>query len=157
MPILTKQVTAASYDEFSKELHQMLKDHFEEQKTYIPKVLEDPALGKVQDEYIKDLKKIVSARDKQMYLIYEAETIVGLLQISYTVTNKVISIDQFFIKKDFRNKGISGTVLESFISESKKLKFKAITINAFTLDRTRYKLYKTLNFNSHTHVMFTIL
>lgn len=156
MPLFTQEVNSLDKYEDNKELiHEMIKDFEKEFSSVFPKMLQF-MLPDSSDRNIATLFKehIVGKRTRQFYLIMDAGQVAGFVDIYVLIKEKGLHVAGLFVREEYRQKGIAGTILDQLFEKGKSEKFKFIKLNVSPQNRTAYKLYKSKQFNSYTHAMY---
>lgn len=125
MPITLKDSSVGSRD-----IKTMLSSLNEEQKQYIPEELHSKfrSADKVMDGAVRG--------------IYEGDTLVGCLKYTVSAKHRSVNIDNFFIQREYRKKGIGGMALDLFIEEmEKRPKIQSVIIGVMTKNTSATKLY----------------
>ena len=89
---------------------------------------------KINDEFIGEIAYVFDMNDTD-----------------YTIPNKRIYISRLIVKKEYRNQGIGGTLIDYILDEIKKMGYKEATIGVDKDNVTAIHLYKKKGF---TNILF---
>lgn len=114
----------------------------------------DPEIGK------RNLNEFTSREELgRLYLIKNNELTIGYLVLafgfSFEYQGRDAFIDEFYIKKDFRNKGAGKLVMDFIASEAERLKIKAIHLEVESHNLSATKLYEGKGYKSSNRRLLT--
>lgn len=89
---------------------------------------------KINDEFIGEIAYVFDMNDTD-----------------YTIPNQRIYISRLIVKKEYRNQGIGGTLIDYILDEIKKMGYKEATIGVDKDNVTAIHLYKKKGF---TNILF---
>ncbi len=99
--------------------------------------------------------EIISSKNTFLLLVESNTDVAGYLTVSLIkdVNQKMGYVDDIFVLKEFRKKGLGILLIKEFISILKKKKFKKIRLGAYIDNKKALELYKKLGFKL-THYEF---
>ncbi len=89
---------------------------------------------KINDEFVGEIAYVLDMEDSD-----------------YTITNKRIYISRLIVKKEYRNKGIGGILVDFILEKVKEMGYKEATIGVDKDNMSALHLYKKKGF---TNVLF---
>ena len=89
---------------------------------------------KINDEFVGEIAYVLDMKDSD-----------------YTITNKRIYISRLIVKKEYRNKGIGGILVDFILEKVKEMGYKEATIGVDKDNMSALHLYKKKGF---TNVLF---
>lgn len=103
----------------------------------------------------KRFREIISSKNTFLLLVESNTDVAGYLTVSLIkdVNQKMGYVDDIFVLKEFRKKGLGSLLIKEFISILKKKKFKKIRLGAYIDNKKALELYKKLGFKL-THYEF---
>ena len=103
----------------------------------------------------KRFREIISSKNTFLLLVESNTDVAGYLTVSLikNVNQKMGYVDDIFVLKEFRKKGLGSLLIKELISILKKKKFKKIRLGAYIDNKKALDLYKKLGFKL-THYEF---
>ncbi len=106
------------------------------------------------------LKEFISSSDKGMIWIVKEKNIpIGYIILaiiySFEFGGRNAFIDEFYLEKEFREKGIGKNVIEFVANEAKKMNIKALHLEVEQHNTVAIELYRKFNFNDHHRMLMT--
>ena len=101
------------------------------------------------DNFIKKrFKELISSKDAFLLLAERDKTIEGYLAASLIkgVTQKTGYVDDIFVLKEFRKKGVGSLLIKEFMTILKKNKFKKIRLGTYIDNKNALRMYKNMGF-----------
>ena len=112
-----------------------------------------------REQIKKDFKDCLKNKKRFILILKQDGGIIGYLKVSVLENNyeKFGYIDNIFVKKKFRKKGLGTKLIFNVIKELKKKKVKICTLGVDIKNKNALKLYEKLGFKlSHYEMDFII-
>jgi len=106
------------------------------------------------------LNEFISQPDRGMiWLIKESDIPIGYIILaviySFEFDGRNALVDEFYLEKEYRGKGIGKNVMEYVVGEATKMNIKALHLEVEHHNHSAIELYRKFSFNDHHRMLMT--
>lgn len=101
------------------------------------------------DKFIEEIKsgnRMTFAYEKENAFIGEGSLVMHCDEEGYTITGKRVYLSRLIVKKECRNKGIGGAILDYLINKANEMGFSEISLGVDTDNEDALHLYRKYGF-----------